>query len=103
MRPRRSPAGRPPVTRVAARRRSALPLRLPDLVIVNPPRRGLGEALATGLGSSGIPTVVYSSCNATTLARDLELMPAYRVREARLFDMFPQSTHAEVMVLLERR
>ncbi|WAB85123.1 methyltransferase domain-containing protein [Microcella daejeonensis] len=76
---------------------------LPDLVIVNPPRRGLGEALATGLGSSGIPTVVYSSCNATTLARDLELMPAYRVREARLFDMFPQSTHAEVMVLLERR
>lgn len=75
---------------------------LPDLVIVNPPRRGLGEALATGLESSGIPTIVYSSCNATTLARDLELMPAYRVREARLFDMFPQSTHAEVMVLLER-
>ncbi len=75
---------------------------LPDLVIVNPPRRGLGEALATGLESSGIPTIVYSSCNATTLARDLERMPAYRVREARLFDMFPQSTHAEVMVLLER-
>ncbi|WP_168915162.1 23S rRNA (uracil(747)-C(5))-methyltransferase RlmC [Microcella flavibacter] len=80
-----------------------LPGSLPDLVIVNPPRRGLGEALATGLESSGIPTIVYSSCNATTLARDLELMPAYRVREARLFDMFPQSTHAEVMVLLERR
>lgn len=76
---------------------------LPDLVIVNPPRRGLGAELATGLESSGIPTIVYSSCNATTLARDLELMPAYRVREARLFDMFPQSTHAEVMVLLERR
>lgn len=75
---------------------------LPDLVIVNPPRRGLGAELATGLESSGIPTIVYSSCNATTLARDLELMPAYRVHEARLFDMFPQSTHAEVMVLLER-
>lgn len=75
---------------------------LPDFVIVNPPRRGLGAALATGLESSGIPTIVYSSCNATTLARDLELMPAYRVHEARLFDMFPQSTHAEVMVLLER-
>ena len=76
---------------------------LPELVIVNPPRRGLGTVLATGLESSGIPTIVYSSCNATTLARDLQLMPAYRVREARLFDMFPQTTHAEVMVLLERR
>jgi len=75
---------------------------LPELVIVNPPRRGLGESLATGLEGSGIPTIVYSSCNARTLARDLELMPSYRMREARLFDMFPQSTHAEVMVLLER-
>lgn len=74
----------------------------PDLVVVNPPRRGLGAPLAGWLEDSGVPTVVYSSCNAASLARDLESMPAYRVVEARLFDMFPQSTHSEVMVLLER-
>ena len=74
----------------------------PDLVVVNPPRRGLGAPLAGWLEESGVPTVVYSSCNAASLARDLESMPSYRVVEARLFDMFPQSTHSEVMVLLER-
>ena len=74
----------------------------PDLVVVNPPRRGLGAPLSGWLERSGVPTVVYSSCNAASLARDLELMPSYLVVEARLFDMFPQSTHSEVMVLLER-
>lgn len=74
----------------------------PDLVVVNPPRRGLGAPLSGWLEESGVPTVVYSSCNAASLARDLESMPSYRVVEARLFDMFPQSTHSEVMVLLER-
>ncbi|GAA1685758.1 23S rRNA (uracil(747)-C(5))-methyltransferase RlmC [Microcella alkalica] len=74
----------------------------PDLVVVNPPRRGLGEPLSAWLEESGVPTVIYSSCNAASLARDLESMPSYRVVEARLFDMFPQSTHSEVIVLLER-
>lgn len=74
----------------------------PDLVVVNPPRRGLGATLAGELERSGVPTIVYSSCNAASLATDLALMPSYRAVEARLFDMFPQSTHSEVMVLLER-
>jgi 23S rRNA (uracil747-C5)-methyltransferase len=74
----------------------------PELVVVNPPRRGLGALLAAELERSSVPTIIYSSCNAASLARDLEAMPSYRVVEARLFDMFPQSTHSEVMVLLER-
>jgi 23S rRNA (uracil747-C5)-methyltransferase len=47
--------------------------------------------------------VAYSSCNVTSLARDLESMPSFEVRSARLFDMFPQTSHHEVLVLLERR
>ena len=74
----------------------------PDLVVVNPPRRGLGERLAAALEASGAPTVVYSSCNPDTLARDLAAMPSYRAVEARCFDMFPQTDHLEVMVLLQR-
>ncbi|GAA1184281.1 23S rRNA (uracil(747)-C(5))-methyltransferase RlmC [Ornithinimicrobium humiphilum] len=73
----------------------------PGYVVVNPPRRGIGS-LAAWLEASGVPRVLYSSCNATSLARDLEAMPSLRVRRARVFDMFPQSSHAEVLVELAR-
>lgn len=74
----------------------------PDLVVVNPPRRGIGE-LAESLEGSGCDAVIYSSCNPTSLADDLARMPGYRVTAARMFDMFPHTDHAEVAVLLRRR
>ncbi len=74
----------------------------PDLVIVNPPRRGIGKALAGWLEDSGVQTVIYSSCNAVTLAKDLAAMPSWRVRQVRLLDMFPHTEHYEVAVLLAR-
>ncbi len=74
----------------------------PDLVVVNPPRRGIGADLARWLESSGVRHVVYSSCNAESLARDLALMPSLRPVEARVLDMFPHTTHYEVIVLLSR-
>lgn len=75
---------------------------VPELVIVNPPRRGLGAELADWLERSSARWVLYSSCNPATLERDLAAMPSLTVRRARLFDMFPQTGHAEVAVLLER-
>lgn len=75
----------------------------PDLVVVNPPRRGIGEHLARTLDASGAHTVIYSSCNPTTLAADLEHLASFDVTAARLFDMFPHTHHAEVAVLLRRR
>ena len=69
---------------------------------VNPPRRGIGPDLAGWLESSGVRHVVYSSCNAESLARDLALMPSLRPVEARVLDMFPHTTHYEVLVLLAR-
>lgn len=71
----------------------------PDLLVVNPPRRGIGE-LAASIEDSGIQRVLYSSCNPASLAKDLEVMSSYRVRRARLFDMFPHTNHAEVLVEL---
>lgn len=71
--------------------------------IVNPPRRGLGDQLCATLDASGAPAIVYSSCNAVTLARDIAAMPNYAPRRIRIFDMFPQTEHYEVMVLLIRR
>lgn len=75
---------------------------VPDLVVVNPPRRGIGADLAGWLEASGVRHVVYSSCNAESLARDLAMMPSLRPSEARVLDMFPHTTHYEVMVLLGR-
>ena len=74
----------------------------PDLVVVNPPRRGIGP-LADTLEQGTARHVVYSSCNVATLRTDLERMPSLAVRAARAFAMFPQTRHHEVLVLLERR
>jgi len=74
----------------------------PDLVVVNPPRRGIGPELAGWLERSQVSHVVYSSCNAASLARDLATMPSLRPRAARVLDMFPQTAHYEVVTLLER-
>lgn len=81
---------------------AAAPADRPELLIVNPPRRGIGLRLAEWVESSGVPCVVYSSCNPATLASDLAAMPDYAVRSARVFDMFPHTGHLEVAVLLER-
>ncbi|BDI23395.1 23S rRNA (uracil(747)-C(5))-methyltransferase RlmC [Herbiconiux sp. L3-i23] len=75
----------------------------PDLVVVNPPRRGIGAELAGHFERSGPRHIVYSSCNPVSLAKDLAMMPSYAVRRARVLDMFPQTLHLEVITLLERR
>lgn len=72
-----------------------------DLVVVNPPRRGIGD-LARRLEGSDARHLLYSSCNPVTLARDLAQMPSWRPVRARLFDMFPHNHHAEVLVQLAR-
>ncbi|MCR9001126.1 23S rRNA (uracil(747)-C(5))-methyltransferase RlmC [Rahnella aquatilis] len=76
---------------------------VPDLVLVNPPRRGIGKALCEYLSHMAPETLLYSSCNAKTLAQDLTLLPDYRIVRVQLFDMFPHTAHYEVMALLVRR
>jgi 23S rRNA (uracil747-C5)-methyltransferase len=75
----------------------------PDLVVVNPPRRGVGADLAAWLESSHVKHVLYSSCNAESLATDLARMPSLRPARGVLLDMFPQTGHYEVLVQLERQ
>lgn len=72
----------------------------PDLVIVNPPRRGIGKALADFLNTMRPPFILYSSCNAETMGKDLQSLTHYRAEKIQLFDMFPHTAHYEVLVLL---
>ncbi|WP_022917391.1 23S rRNA (uracil(747)-C(5))-methyltransferase RlmC [Ruania albidiflava] len=74
-----------------------------DLVVVNPPRRGIGEKLASHLEQSGVQHVLYSSCNVDSLGRDLARMRSLRPVRGQVLDMFPQTGHFETLVLLERR
>lgn len=74
----------------------------PEVIVVNPPRRGIGDELARWLEASSAHTVIYSSCNAVTLAKDLAHMPSLKPTEARVLDMFPNTSHYEVIVLLKR-
>lgn len=74
----------------------------PAAVVVNPPRRGIGRELARALDDSTAEVVIYSSCNPTSLARDAADMPSWRIERAQLFDMFPNTHHAEVLTLLRR-
>lgn len=72
----------------------------PQLVLVNPPRRGIGQALCDYLSRMAPPYIVYSSCNAQTMAKDLQALAGYRIARVQLFDMFPHTAHYEVLTLL---
>jgi 23S rRNA (uracil747-C5)-methyltransferase len=73
-----------------------------DLVVVNPPRRGLGDELASRLEDAGPEWLLYSSCHPPSLARDLETMRSYHPVRAQVLDMFPQTAHLEVLLLAKR-
>ena len=74
----------------------------PDLIIVNPPRRGLGKSLCDSLSEFAPKAIVYSSCNPHTLMSDLEYITGYQITKVQMFDMFPHTDHFEVLVMLEQ-
>ena len=76
-----------------------------DAIVVDPPRTGLGAALARELAAAaGGARVVYVSCAPATLARDLAVLAAegLRLRSVQGFDLFPQTPHVEAIALIER-
>jgi 23S rRNA (uracil1939-C5)-methyltransferase len=102
-------AGRENV-RVLAQR-AARALKSPDVtrfeaevVVLDPPRTGIGESEAAALAQLGARRIVYVSCDPATLARDLRVLLArsYRLASCRGFDLFPQTPHLEGLAVLER-
>ncbi|ELV7515907.1 23S rRNA (uracil(747)-C(5))-methyltransferase RlmC [Photobacterium damselae] len=75
----------------------------PELVLVNPPRRGIGEQLCQQLSHFAPKHIIYSSCNPETLAIDIQRLEGYELEKVQWFDMFPHTDHAEVLVLLSHK
>lgn len=74
-----------------------------DGLVVDPPRKGLDLEVVNAIIKLKPEKLVYVSCNSATLARDLKLLKeVYRVKEVQPVDMFPQTTHVESVVLLEK-
>ena len=76
----------------------------PDVVITDPPRAGMDEAVVRQLLKAAPEKIVYVSCNTATQARDIAwLDEAYRVEAVQPVDMFPHTHHVENVVLLVRK
>ncbi|HLW56105.1 MAG TPA: 23S rRNA (uracil(1939)-C(5))-methyltransferase RlmD [Bacteriovoracaceae bacterium] len=73
----------------------------PDILLANPPRRGLGESTEL-INQFGPTYFIYSSCNVETLAIDIQNLTNYQIKKAQIFDMFAHTAHFETLVLLER-
>ena len=79
-------------------------LKEADVLIVDPPRKGISQDLINRLNASKIKKVIYISCNPATLARDLKLLEEkFCFDTVTPFDMFPQTVHVESVVLLKRK
>ena len=77
----------------------------PDVVVIDPPRKGTTEELVNYLDSLGVPRIVYVSCNPDTLARDCAWFAekGYQIGDVTPVDLFPGTGHVESVVCLTRK
>jgi tRNA/tmRNA/rRNA uracil-C5-methylase (TrmA/RlmC/RlmD family) len=75
-----------------------------DVVVLDPPRKGAGRAVAAAIAATDAARVVHVACDPASLARDVEVLMAhgYRLSGLRAFDLFPMTAHVECVALLVR-
>lgn len=77
---------------------------MPDLVIVDPPRKGCQKELFDVIENMGAERIIYVSCDSATLARDLAVLneKGYALKNITAVDMFPRTPHVECLVMLTK-
>jgi 23S rRNA (uracil1939-C5)-methyltransferase len=76
--------------------------RGPNVVVLDPPRKGVDPSIVAGLVEDPVSVLIYLSCNPTTLARDLKgLLKAYELSSLRIYDFFPHTPHIETLAVLK--
>lgn len=77
---------------------------IPDVVVVDPPRRGIELNILNYFKKMNIKKIVYVSCNPATLAKNINhLQSSYTVKKVQPLDMFPQTANVETIVLLSHK
>lgn len=78
---------------------------IPDVIMVDPPRKGCASKLLDAIGKAKPRRIVYVSCDPSTLARDLKYLEeqGYKTVEVQPVDMFPMTKHVETVALLDRK
>lgn len=76
----------------------------PDVIVVDPPRKGCEESLLSVMVRMAPERIVYVSCDSATLARDLKYLCGenYEVKRVQTMDQFSQTVHVETVVLMSR-
>ena len=76
----------------------------PDVICVDPPRKGLDQKAVNAVLSLSPKKIVYVSCDCSTMARDVKLFceAGYKFEKIAAFDMFPRTSHVETVVLLSK-
>lgn len=79
-------------------------MRHPDVIVVDPPRKGCDEKCLETMLAMQPERIVYVSCDSATLARDLRILAdgGYELKRVRAVDQFGQTVHCEVITLLQR-
>jgi 23S rRNA (uracil1939-C5)-methyltransferase len=77
----------------------------PELIVMDPPRAGVGAEVCALLARVSAPEIVYVSCDPVTLGRDLKSLveTGYHLVDLHMVDMFPQTFHLETVAVLRRR
>ena len=77
----------------------------PDVIVVDPPRKGLAPEVIDAMAQMASDRIVYVSCDPATLARDVKLLSryGYTLTHAEAFDLFPRTFHVECVVLMTRK
>lgn len=75
-----------------------------DIILVDPPRKGMDEKVVDAIIKSTAKKLVYISCDPATLARDLKMLTenGFAVRDVKLVDMFAKTMHVETVALLSK-
>ena len=78
--------------------------KCPDVVVVDPPRKGCDKTLLETIATMNPKRLVYVSCDSATLARDIKILTelGFVLKKVRPVDMFPHTVHVETIALIER-
>ncbi|NOR45354.1 MAG: 23S rRNA (uracil-5-)-methyltransferase RumA, partial [Candidatus Delongbacteria bacterium] len=74
-----------------------------DMIIVDPPRKGIDKTSINAINESNAETIIYLACDPKNQKRDIDLLTNYDILDLKAYDMFPNTMHIETLAVLKRK